>query len=124
MPESETDLVGGFHTEYGAFKFGIFFVAEYSHMVIGSSLFILMFLGGWHVLPWLPTVGEGWVASLVGVASFFLKLCFFLFFFVWVRWTHPALPVRPGDAHRLARAPARSPSLNLLAYFAWYAFRG
>ena len=89
MPESETDLVGGFHTEYGAFKFGIFFVAEYSHMIIGSTLFILMFLGGWHVLPWMPTVGEGWIGSLVGVATFFLKLCFFLFFFVWVRWTIP-----------------------------------
>jgi len=70
MPESETDLVGGFHTEYGAFKFGIFFVAEYSHMIIGSSLFILMFLGGWHILPWMPTVGSGIFASLLGLGAF------------------------------------------------------
>ena len=122
MPESETDLVGGFHTEYGAFKFGIFFVAEYSHMVIGSSLFILMFLGGWH-LPFLPTAGAGWVAPLLGVAAFFLKLCFFLFFFVWVRWTIPRF--RYDQVMRIGwRVLLPLAVLNLLAYFAWYAFRG
>ncbi|MFN7339910.1 MAG: complex I subunit 1/NuoH family protein [Opitutia bacterium] len=88
MPESETDLVGGFHTEYGAFKFGLFFVAEYGHMVIGSSLFILMFLGGWQ-LPFVGTVGEGALATLAGLAIFGAKLAAFLFFFVWVRWTIP-----------------------------------
>lgn len=88
MPESETDLVGGFHTEYGAFKFGLFFVAEYGHMVIGSSLFILMFLGGWQ-LPFVGMVGEGALATLAGLAVFAAKLAAFLFFFVWVRWTIP-----------------------------------
>lgn len=122
MPESETDLVGGFHTEYGAFKFGIFFVAEYSHMVIGSSLFILMFLGGWH-LPFVPTSGAGWVAPLLGVAAFFLKLCFFLFFFVWVRWTIPRF--RYDQVMRIGwRVLLPVAVLNLLAYFAWYALRG
>ena len=123
MPESETDLVGGFHTEYGAFKFGIFFVAEYSHMVIGSALFILMFLGGWHVLPWMPTVGSGWVASLIGVGTFFLKLCFFLFFFVWVRWTIPRF--RYDQVMRIGwRVLLPVAVLNLLAYFVWYAING
>lgn len=89
MPESETDLVGGFHTEYGAFKFGLFFVAEYGHMVIGSALFILMFLGGWHLFPGVPMVGEGVWATLMGLSIFAGKLAFFLFFFVWVRWTIP-----------------------------------
>jgi NADH-quinone oxidoreductase subunit H len=123
MPESETDLVGGFHTEYGAFKFGLFFVAEYGHMIIGSSLFILMFLGGWHVLPWLPTVGSGAVASLLGVAAFFVKLAFFLFFFVWVRWTIPRF--RYDQVMRIGwRVLLPVAILNLLAYFAWYALRG
>jgi len=123
MPESETDLVGGFHTEYGAFKFGIFFVAEYSHMIIGSSLFILMFLGGWHILPWMPTVGSGIFATLLGLGAFFFKLCFFLFFFVWVRWTIPRF--RYDQVMRIGwRVLLPIAVLNLLAYFIWYAIRG
>ncbi|NBR42732.1 MAG: NADH-quinone oxidoreductase subunit H [Verrucomicrobia bacterium] len=123
MPESETDLVGGFHTEYGAFKFGIFFVAEYSHMIIGSSLFILMFLGGWHILPWMPTVGSGIFATLLGLGAFFFKLCFFLFFFVWVRWTIPRF--RYDQVMRIGwRVLLPVAVLNLLAYFIWYAIRG
>src|SRR4051812_27756950 len=61
MPESEADLVGGFHTEYGAFKWGLFFVAEYAHMFIGSGVFTLLFLGGWDPLPWLSLADfVGW----------------------------------------------------------------
>lgn len=99
MPESETDLVGGFHTEYGSFKFGLFFVAEYGHMIIGSSLFILMFLGGWSLSPvldaklmnalHLDTLFGGYALTAVGVGIFFAKLAAMLFFFVWVRWTLP-----------------------------------
>ena len=123
MPESETDLVGGFHTEYGAFKFGIFFVAEYSHMIIGSSLFILMFLGGWHILPWMPTVGSGIFATLLGLGAFFFKLCCFLFFFVWVRWTIPRF--RYDQVMRIGwRVLLPIAVLNLIAYFIWYAIRG
>jgi NADH-quinone oxidoreductase subunit H len=123
MPESETDLVGGFHTEYGAFKFGLFFVAEYSHMVIGSSLFILMFLGGWHILPWLPTVGTGIFATLLGLGSFFFKLAAFLFFFVWVRWTVPRF--RYDQVMRIGwRVLLPIAVVNLLVYFIWYAVKG
>jgi NADH-quinone oxidoreductase subunit H len=90
MPESETDLVGGFHTEYGSFKFGIFFVAEYAHIVIGSALFTLLFLGGWHFLPfmndpWPPNL----LGSLLGVGWFLCKTVFLIFFFIWIRWTLP-----------------------------------
>src|SRR3954471_2878808 len=67
MPESEADLVGGFHTEYGAFKWGLFFVAEYAHMFIGSGVFTLLFLGGWNPLPWIPLAKlVGWAHGIFG----------------------------------------------------------
>src|SRR6185436_8437714 len=98
MPESEADLVGGFHTEYGAFKWGLFFVAEYAHMVIGSGVFTLLFLGGWNPLPWVSLAdfigwahhvfgSAYWVHPLtVGVLSigiFLGKVVFMIFFFMW-----------------------------------------
>lgn len=102
MPESEADLVGGFHTEYGAFKWGLFFVAEYAHMIVGSGVFVLLFLGGWNPLPWLPltTVMEflaGWIPlaahpvvfGLASILVFLAKVIFFVFVFMWVRWTIP-----------------------------------
>jgi NADH-quinone oxidoreductase subunit H len=90
MPESETDLVGGFHTEYGSFKFGIFFVAEYAHIVIGSALFTLLFLGGWHFLPFMENPWPlNWVGTLLGIAWFLAKTIFLIFFFIWIRWTIP-----------------------------------
>ncbi len=90
MPESETDLVGGFHTEYGSFKFGIFFVAEYAHIVIGSALFTLLFLGGWHFLPFINDPWPAnWIGSLIGVGWFLCKTVFLIFFFIWIRWTLP-----------------------------------
>jgi len=104
MPESEADLVGGFHTEYGAFKWSLFFVAEYSHMIVGSGVFTLLFLGGWNPLPWLSLADFfGWLHHLTGAAftlhplfvgvvsiAFFLgKVVILLFLFMWVRWTVP-----------------------------------
>ena len=90
MPESETDLVGGFHTEYGSFKFGIFFVAEYAHIVIGSALFTLLFLGGWHFLPFMNDPWPAnWIGSIIGVGWFLCKTVFLIFFFIWIRWTLP-----------------------------------
>jgi len=90
MPESETDLVGGFHTEYGSFKFGIFFVAEYAHIVIGSAIFTVIFLGGWHFLPFLADPWpQTWVGTLIGVGWFLAKTIFLIFFFIWIRWTLP-----------------------------------
>jgi NADH-quinone oxidoreductase subunit H len=90
MPESETDLVGGFHTEYGSFKFGIFFVAEYAHIVIGSAIFTLLFLGGWNFLPWVENPWpSNWLGSLIGTAWFLTKTIGLIFFFIWIRWTLP-----------------------------------
>lgn len=102
MPESESELVGGFHTEYGAFKFGLFFAAEYAHMVVGSALFTALFLGGWHPLPGLSLehllhlVGlDGGtplhmvLGGAISVAIFLGKVLALIFFFMWVRWTVP-----------------------------------
>ena len=90
MPESETDLVGGFHTEYGSFKFGIFFVAEYAHIVIGSAIFTLLFLGGWNFLPWIDNPWPAnWLGSIIGTIWFLAKTIGLIFFFIWIRWTLP-----------------------------------
>ncbi|MFM1851243.1 MAG: NADH-quinone oxidoreductase subunit 8 [Verrucomicrobiota bacterium] len=98
MPESESDLVGGFHTEYGAFKWSIFFVAEYAHMIIGSGVFILLFLGGWNPLPWvtladlantLGIAGNPLLTGLVSIGIFLGKIVALIFLFMWVRWTVP-----------------------------------
>ena len=98
MAEGEADLVGGFHTEYGSLKWGLFFVAEYSHMLIGSGVFVLLFLGGWNPLPWLPLAtfadwlglaGNPLVVGALSIVIFLSKVLFFVFLFMWVRWTVP-----------------------------------
>lgn len=98
MPESESDLVGGFHTEYGAFKWSLFFVAEYAHMIVGSGIFCLLFLGGWNPVPWFTLADTAnllgiahipLLTGLLGIGLFLGKVGFFIFFFMWVRWTLP-----------------------------------
>ncbi|HZZ56735.1 MAG TPA: complex I subunit 1 family protein [Opitutaceae bacterium] len=98
MPESEADLVGGFHTEYGAFKWSLFFVAEYSNMLVGSAVFTLLFLGGWNPLPWISLERlAGWLhllphpfwLGLLSIVIFIGKVLGMIFFFMWVRWTVP-----------------------------------
>jgi len=90
MAESETDLVGGFHTEYGCFKFGIFFVAEYAHIVIGSALFVLLFVGGWNFLPFFADPWPaGWIGGVLSTIWFLLKVLVLIVFFVLIRWTIP-----------------------------------
>jgi NADH-quinone oxidoreductase subunit H len=90
MAESETDLVGGFHTEYGAFKFGLFFVAEYAHIIMGSAIFVLLFAGGWHFLPGIADpYPAGILGAVLSVLWFLAKVGFMIFFFIWIRWTLP-----------------------------------
>jgi NADH-quinone oxidoreductase subunit H len=99
MPESETDLVGGYHTEYSAFKFGLFFTAEYAHMIVGSAVIALLFFGGWHPLPFVTLedlsvwtgldVSTGVLGATLSVLIVLFKIFFFLFLFIWVRWTVP-----------------------------------
>jgi len=121
MPESETDTVGGFHTEYGTFKFGLFFTGEYLHMILGSILFSLFFLGGWNALPFLPTLGlDGVLATLVGLVCFVIKVVFVLFVIIWIRWTVPRFRfdqvMRVGWKLMLPFAVA-----NAIAYFVFFA---
>lgn len=99
LPESETELVAGYHTEYSSMKFALFFLGEYTAMIAGSALIVVLFLGGWH-LPFIPdganTIGwavlhkvPGWVWGLVNISVFFGKVLLLLLFFIWVRWTLP-----------------------------------
>lgn len=88
MPESETDLVAGYNTEYGAFKFGLFFVGEYTHIIIGSGVFVTLFLGGW-TLPFGLGFPDGIAGAVLSIAVFAIKTFFLVFFFIWIRWTLP-----------------------------------
>lgn len=91
LVEAEQELVGGFHTEYSSMKFGMFFLAEYMHVVINSMLITTFFFGSYH-LPfaayWLPEMSTHAKMAL-DVAVFIGKTSFFVFFFIWVRWTIP-----------------------------------
>lgn len=91
LVEAEQELVGGFHTEYSSMKFGMFFLAEYMHVMIGSMLITTFFFGGYH-LPfagyWLPEITGMWKVIL-DVSVFTAKTVFFAFVFIWVRWTIP-----------------------------------
>ena len=92
MAECETDLVGGYHTEYSSMKFASFFMGEYAAMVIGSAMVVTLFLGGWSIGfgldAWLAGCSE-WLAVFCQFVMFLIKLLAFIFFFVWVRWTLP-----------------------------------
>lgn len=88
LPEAETELVGGYHTEYGSMKFGLFFLGEYVAMITGSAIIVTLFLGGWH-FPGIPDGHQGWGWGLVNIFVFFAKVVALLFVFIWVRWTLP-----------------------------------
>jgi len=83
LPEAETELVGGFNTEYAGMRFGLFFLGEIVHLLNMASLVTLLYLGGWNrifFMEWLPPT-----------AAFFLKVCFMIFIYMWIRVTWPRL---------------------------------
>jgi NADH-quinone oxidoreductase subunit H len=86
LPEAESELVAGFHTEYSAMRFATFFMSEYIAMTSLSALGVTLFFGGWR-LPGLNLTGL--VGAAVGLAVLFAKVGACLAFFVWVRWTFP-----------------------------------
>jgi NADH-quinone oxidoreductase subunit H len=86
LPEAEAELVVGFHTEYSAMKFAMFFMGEYAHMIAASAIVTLLYFGGWH-LPF--AVPGGNLGALIAFAAFAAKTAFFLWLFIWIRWTLP-----------------------------------
>ncbi len=91
MPEAESELVAGYHTEYSSMKFSMFFMAEYINMITSAALLVTLYLGGYSVpdflVGWLGL--EGWALTFAQVGSFVIKVAFFLWLFVWVRWSLP-----------------------------------
>ena len=88
LPEAEQELAGGYHTEYAAMKFGLFFLGEYIAMITGSGIIVTLFLGGWH-FPGIPDGSHGWIFGLINIAVFFAKVAALIFFMMWIRWTLP-----------------------------------
>ncbi|HEX2695851.1 MAG TPA: NADH-quinone oxidoreductase subunit NuoH [Acidobacteriota bacterium] len=88
LPEAESELVAGYHTEYSGMKFAYFYMAEYAHMVLVSSLVVILFFGGW--LPPFPGVKAlAFLHVVPGFVWYLIKIMFFLFLYVWIRATFP-----------------------------------
>lgn len=91
LPEAESELVSGFHTEYSGMRFSIFFIAEYGAMFVASALVAIFYLGGYYTgIPFLDETG-GLLGFLIRVGALFLKAGFFLFVQMWLRWTLPRI---------------------------------
>jgi NADH-quinone oxidoreductase subunit H len=89
LPESESELVGGFHTEYSGLKFGMFFLAEYANMITASALITTLYFGGYHI-PYIELLKLP--QNVMGIINFvvlFGKMVLFMLFMIWVRWTLP-----------------------------------
>jgi NADH-quinone oxidoreductase subunit H len=88
LPESETELVAGYNTEYSSMKFALFFMGEYANMIAASCMMVTLFLGGW-TLPGLSTPASGIAAGLLHIGVFVGKMLCFMVLFIWVRWMLP-----------------------------------
>ncbi len=89
LPECETELVGGYHTEYSSMKLGLYMFSEYINMFVSSALMAALYFGGYN-FPFMYDLGlsQNWI-TIIGVFVFFLKIVGFIFFFMWIRWTLP-----------------------------------
>jgi NADH-quinone oxidoreductase subunit H len=91
LPEAESELVAGYHSEYSAMKFSLFFIAEYCNMITVSALMATLFFGGWDIpfTLWDNLAPHTGLKTLLTLGAFLVKTMFFLFLFMWVRWTLP-----------------------------------
>jgi NADH-quinone oxidoreductase subunit H len=90
LPEAETELVGGYHTEYSSMKFALFFLAEYSNMVASSAMMVTLFFGGWTLPFWgLDQPANSLAMGILQILVFLAKMAFFMVVFIWVRWMFP-----------------------------------
>ncbi|MBC7758587.1 MAG: NADH-quinone oxidoreductase subunit NuoH [Phormidesmis sp. FL-bin-119] len=91
LPECETELVGGYHTEYSGFKMGAFMFAEYLNMFLASAVMSTLYFGGYNYpgMDWVNEITGPTIGPLIGMGVLFLKIFVFIFFFMWVRWTVP-----------------------------------
>lgn len=89
LPECETELVGGYHTEYSSMKLGLYMFSEYINMFVSSAVMSALYFGGYN-FPFMNELGlsPNWIAG-IGVVVFFVKIIAFIFFFMWIRWTLP-----------------------------------
>lgn len=87
LPECESELIGGYHTEYGSMKLGFFLFSEYIAMFISSAVIATLFFGGYN-FPGMDYF-SGITLTILGTTAFFLKIFFFIFVFMWIRWTLP-----------------------------------
>ena len=89
LPECETELIGGYHTEYSSMKLGFYLFAEYINMFVSSAVISTLYFGGYH-MPFIDALGlSSNAVTLLGAAFLFIKILFFIFVFMWVRWTLP-----------------------------------
>lgn len=91
LAECEAELIGGYHTEYSSMRMGFYLFAEYASMFISSTILAVLYFGAYNY-PGMDWVAQNWggnAASLIGFGVLFAKICFFIFFYMWVRWTIP-----------------------------------
>ena len=91
LPECETELVGGYHTEYSGFKMGAFMFAEYLNMFLASAVMSTLYFGGYNYpgMDWVNSMLGPLFGPLIGMGVLLVKIFAFIFFFIWVRWTVP-----------------------------------
>jgi NADH-quinone oxidoreductase subunit H len=91
LAECESELIGGYHTEYSSMKMGFYLFAEYANMFISSTILAVLYFGGYNY-PGMSWALENWgvnIANVIGILVLFIKICGFIFFFMWIRWTIP-----------------------------------